>query len=190
MPAAQGDKKVSFLPFHALNEFMTSEFRQEVVRTTLTVLPNLPERHRNAVNKLSNKLVKIPGFRNSLKAPTSLRTKPTVEAFEKSPALVAAILAAWEEVHVDLRQKVYALLQKRGWELLPIDADRTQLPGFLTVWPREENFDSINQAFTNAYADDPASSNDVSLMVVWLSGRLPYQFSQEKEESSSLSSDT
>ncbi len=189
MPLAQSDKKVSFLPFHAINEFMTPEFRLNVVRNTLVALPTLPEHQRNAINKLTSKLVKIPGFRNSLKAPGPLRTKPTIEAFEKSPTLVAAILAAWAEAHADLRQMVFDLLQKRGWELLPIDTDRTQLPGFLTVWPREENFDVIYQAFTGTYPDLLASSDDVSLMVVWLSGRLPYQFSENAEEPSNLSAD-
>ncbi len=187
MPATQSDRKISFLPFHALNEFMTSEFRQEVVRNTLAGLSDLPEHQRNAINKLTSKLVKIPGFRHSLKAPVSLRTRPTTEAFEKNPALVASIMAAWAESHADLRQKVYDLLQKRGWELLPLDADRTQLPGFLTVWPRGENFDGINHAFIDAYPGYLASSDDVSLMVVWLSGRLPYQFTPEKEEPSDLS---
>ena len=185
MPSDQSEKKVSFLPFHAINEFMTSEFRKEVVRTTLVGLPSLPDHHRNTINKLTSKLVNIPGFRNSLKAPAYLRIKPTTEAFEKSPALVVAILAAWEEIHSDLREKVYDLLQKRGWELLPIETDRTRIPGFLTVWPREENFEVINQAFSDTYAGYLAPSDDVSLMVVWLSGRLPYPFTPRKEEPSS-----
>ncbi|MCI0519720.1 MAG: hypothetical protein L0Z70_05615 [Chloroflexi bacterium] len=174
------DKKVMFLPFHALNEFMTSEYRQEVVRRALNALPDLPENLSAEINRQTGKSVRIQGFRNSLKAPAALRFKPTLEAFEKSPALVAAILAAWAETHPDLRQQVYALLQARQWELLPIDADRARLPGFITVWPKGEDFEALNRAFSEMYPEARAESNDVSLMVVWLSLRLPYAFSGDE----------
>jgi len=163
---------------------MTPEYRLEVVRSTLAAMPGLPEKYRNPINKLTARLVKIPGFRHSLKAPVPLRIKPTADAFEKDPDLVAATLAAWAEAHTDLREKVYALLQERHWELLPIDAERARLPGFLTVWPRAENFDVLNQAFQDMYPNSKVSSNDVSLMVVWISGSLPYQLAETKEDSS------
>jgi hypothetical protein len=180
----EDEKKVGFLPFHAINEFMTSEYRLEVVRSTLAALAGLPEKYQNPINKLTGRLVKIPGFRHSLKAPMPLRIKPTADAFEKSPDLVAATLAAWSEVHAELREKVYLLLQARHWEILPIDAERARLPGFLTVWPHGENFDMLNQAFQEMYPDATASSNDVSLMVVWISGRLPYQVAETEEDTS------
>jgi hypothetical protein len=180
----KGEKKVSFLPFHAINEFMTSEYRLEVVRSTLSVLSGLPENYQNPINKLTGRLVKIPGFRHSLKAPAPLRIKPTVDAFEKSPDLVAAILAAWAKAHSGLRENVFALLQARGWEILPLDAERARLPGFITVWPHGENFEVLNQAFIEMFPDASASSDDVSLMVVWISGRLPYQFTEAEEASS------
>ena len=74
--------------------------------------------------------MQTPGFRNSAKAPVAKRVKPTAEAFTKSPHLVAAILSAWAAANVEFRQRVYDLLTERGWELLPVDADRAQLPGF------------------------------------------------------------
>ncbi len=184
MPEDNNDKKISFLPFHALNEFMTSEYRLEVVRITLTMLSGMPEKYRTAINNLTGRLVKIPGFRNSVKSPMLLRVKPTADAFEKSPELVAAILSAWAEIHTELRQKVYTLLQERGWDILPIDSERARLPGFLTVWPQGENFEVLNQAFKEKYPDTTISDNDVSLMVVWISGRLPYQFTGTGEDSS------
>lgn len=174
-------KKISFLPFHAINEFMRPDYRLTVIRSTLEALPNLPESTRTSINNLTKKLVKIPGFRNSVKAPLPLRVKPTAEAFEKNPILVAAILSAWAEAHSQLRYQVYTLLKSRSWEVLPPEADRTKLPGFLTTWPRGEDFEVLNVAFREMYPEVQVSSDDVSLMTVWVSGRLPYQFFNEDQ---------
>jgi hypothetical protein len=178
------EKKVSFLPFHAINEFMTPEYRLVVVRSALEALPGLPESFRAPIDRLTRKHVQVTGFRNSLKAPLALKVRPLASAYEKNPELVAAVLSAWAEAHAGLRQRVYDLLKSRNWELLPPDTDRTKLPGFLTKWPKGEDFTTLNQAFVEKYPDDPAPSDDVSLMVVWLSGRLPYEMSEGNEEPS------
>jgi hypothetical protein len=176
------DQSTQFLPFHAINEFMRPDYRVEVIRSTLTCLPDLAENFRAPIDQLTRSMVQVPGFRNSAKAPHIKRLKPTANAFEKSPDLVAAILSAWAEVHQDLRQQVYDLLLERGWELLPPSADRTQLPGFLTTWPNGESFELLNQAFTEKYPDARLSGDDVSLMIVWLSVRLPYRFEEDQSE--------
>jgi hypothetical protein len=176
-------KKVSFLPFHAINGFMTNEYRLEVVRSVLNSTASLPPELGDPLERAIKKTVKIAGFRNSAKAPTALKVKPFAEAFEKSPALVAATLAAWADAHRDLRQRIYDLLAERSWELLPIDTDRTRLPGFIAVWPKGEDFEVLAAAFDERYKDFPAGSNDIALMCVWLSTRLPYQFSDGVENS-------
>ena len=178
------EKKVAFLPYHAINEFMLDDYRLRVIRGVLQALPGLPENLRLPVEELTRKLVRVPGFRNSLKAPVPLKVKPMADAFKTSPQLVAALLAAWSENQLELRQKVYDLLKARGWELLPPEADRSMLPGFLTKWLKGENFEVLNEAFNEMYPGTEVASDDVSLMVVWLSGRLPYQFDEEDEAES------
>lgn len=176
------DDEVSFLPFHALNEFMRDDYRLQVIRVALVALPDLPEPVRQPVERLSRQLVSVPGFRNSEKAPLGKRLQPTAKAFQQSPALVAAILAAWAEAKPELRQQVADLLVSLGWEVLPFDADRTQLPGFLTRWPKGQDFQTINAAFAERYPEAQASSDDVSLMTVWLLVRLPYDIVDEEDE--------
>ena len=144
---------------------------------------------------MTKKLVKIPGFRHTDKAPTIVRAIPTSNAFEKSPELVAAILAAWAEAHASLRLQIYETLVSRGWKtfptemhsladlpplktekdwgILPIGADRTKIPGFLTYWPKGETFEVLYQAFTEKFPDAQTSIDEASLMVVWLTLRLP-----------------
>jgi hypothetical protein len=176
------DQTAQFLPFHAVNEFMRNDYRLEVVRSTLNALPGMPEQYRIPIDQMTRRFVQVPGFRNSTKAPLNKRVKPTAEAFEKIPYLVAAILSAWAEIHPELRQQVYDLLIERNWGLLPPEADRTQLPGFAITWPNGENFEQLTDAFTQKYPTTDVRSDDISLMIVWLAVRLPYQFEDDDKD--------
>jgi hypothetical protein len=168
------EKTTQFLPFHAINEFMRDDFRSNVIRSTLNALPKLPAEFRAPVDRSTKRYVQVPGFRISTKAPVPLRLKPTIDAFVKNPQMAAAILAAWAEIHSDLRGLVHELLTTRGWEVLPPDADRSKLPGFIPSWPKNEEFEKLALAFKEKYPSAEVSDDDVSLMVVWVSGRLPY----------------
>ena len=66
-----------------------------------------------------------------------------------------------------------AMLEKLNWEMLPLEADRTKVPGFLTKWPAADDFESLVQEYVNMHPDIGYNSDEVSLMIVWLSGRLP-----------------
>ncbi len=182
-----GNKQASFLPFNAINEFMTDEFRLQVVRSVLNRQADLPESHQSALNRLAKKTVQIPGFRNGAKAPAALKVKPFTQAFEKNPDLVAEVLSAWSELNPDLRVQVYDFLLSLSWEVLPSEADRTKLPGFLPQWPSNQDFDQINQVFREKYPASTFGSNDISLMVVWISGRLPVEVGEAGSDATSLS---
>jgi hypothetical protein len=175
---ALDDKKVRFLPFHAINEFMREDYRQHVIRTALNALSSMPEDIREPVDRLTKKIVQVPGFRNSTKAPVMMRLKPTEDSFKKNPQLVAAILAAWAYLNPELMQQIYDLLVSRNWEVLPLEADRRKLPGFIPKWPKDENFEILYSAFSEKYIDKDTNPDDVSLMVVWVSLRLPYEFEE------------
>ncbi len=68
--------------------------------------------------------------------------------------MAAAILSAWAEIHSGLRSQVHELLASRGWEILPPEADRTRLPGFIPSWPKEEDFEKLITAFKDTYPCD------------------------------------
>ena len=174
------NKKATFLPFHAINQFMVPEYRLSVLQRVFAGFEKLPGPRKAALNGLVKRLVSVPGFRNSGVAPAALKVKSSVSVFERSAEFTSQVIMAWSELNPELRQQVYDLLVARNWELLPADADRTKLPGFLTTWPKDENFDVIDKAFLEAHADKTASDDDVRLMVVWLSGRLPYDMPEEE----------
>jgi hypothetical protein len=167
--------EVKFIPFHAINEFMRNDFRIAVIRGSLLAMNTLDRKFSVPIDQLTKKYVTVAGFRNSVKAPTTMKAVAMVKAFENQPKLVAAILNAWAESKPALRSQIYDLLLERNWKILPIEVDRTRLPGFLTHWPAEDDYDVLYEAFTSKYPDNDASIDEMSLMVVWLAGRLPIE---------------
>lgn len=199
------ENAVQFLPFHAINEFMRGDFRLSIIRRTLADLKSLPESKQEILNRLIKRTVKVPGFRNSDKAPAAVKVIPTAKAFETNPDLVAAVLAAWTDLHTELGERVFQILERRGWYffppemkapadlpslktekdwgILPLEADRTRLPGFLIYWPENQDFEAIYENFIETYPEADNSIDEVSLMTVWLTNRLPYHVLSEEPES-------
>jgi hypothetical protein len=173
------DKHVHFLPFHAINEFMLPEYRQQVIGEVFGGLDAVSSAQRGILVNLFKKHVSIPGFRNSNQAPQPIKLRSAVTQFEKNPAFAAAVIGAWSELHTELRDRMHGLLAERGWDLLPADADRARLPGFRTEWPKTDTFEVLDGQYRSAYPDDPASDDDLNLMAVWLGNRLPYDLYAE-----------
>jgi hypothetical protein len=174
------DDSAELIPFHAINEFMRDDYRLQVVKTSLRALPDLSEDIRRPLNGLIKKSITVPGFRNSEKAPVHKKAGPVIKAFKNSPEMSGAILAAWAEANKELRQNVYELLSGRGWSLLPLEADRQKLPGFFITWPKGEDFDTLSTLFNEIFPEPETASDDINLMVVWVSMRLPYQMVDEE----------
>jgi hypothetical protein len=120
---------------------MRADYRVILIRSTLSALPNLSINTQRSIDKLTKKHVKVPGFRNSSKAPASVKAVAMVKPFEKEPKLVSTILAGWAESNSDLRSQVFNLLMKLEWQLLPLEANRTRLPGFMPQWPEEDDYE-------------------------------------------------
>ena len=188
--------ETEFLPFHAINEFMRPDFRLSVIRETLSNQEKVGEQYAHELNQQIKKKVTVPGFRNSDKAPTLVKVLPTSKAFEKYPDLVSALLACWAENQAELRDQVFAMLKNRNWPMIkesegieisalspevikswpifPINFNRAKLPGFFTHWPKGEDFEALYKNYSSLFPDSNASLDKVSLMVVWLTIRLPY----------------
>lgn len=197
-------EETEFLPFHAINEFMRPDFRLKIIRDTLTSQTKLPESMQDELNGKIKKRVSIPGFRTSDKAPALMKVLPTSKAFEKYPDLVAIILTCWAELQSELRDQVYSLLKSRNWKILiesdaleienftadfikewpilPIKSNRAKLPGFFTHWPKGEDFEILYGKYSELFPEAESSIDKVSLMIVWLTMRLPYHVDGEVEK--------
>ena len=178
------DQKTQFFHFHTINEFMLPDFRQQVLTQVITNIESLPPELRSQLSAQIRQLVKVPGFRNSSQAPAVVKVRGSIQAFERSPQFAANVLSAWSELNASLRQQVYDFLVQRGWKVLPVEADRTTVPGFLTRWPKAEQFDVLDEAFRAAPPETTSSKDDISLMVVWISTRLPYELVEQPDEES------
>jgi hypothetical protein len=176
------NKQAQFFPFHGINEFMLADFRLQVIQAVFNEFNQLPGERRSAINGLVKKHVQVPGFRNSIQAPAGIKARAAVSTFERRPDFVAQVLQGWAELHPDLRQKVYDFLKAREWELLPPEADRSKLPGFLTEWPEGQDYDALGQGFQEMYPGFAHGENDLRLMIVWLAGRLPVDMYGEESE--------
>jgi len=169
----ENSSKLEFIPFNAINEFMRSDYRMIFLRSTMLALPDLSPKTQASINKMIKRYVNVPGFRNSTKAPASVKAVSMVKPFENQSKLVATIISGWAEYNSELRQQVFDILSDLNWKLLPSDSDRTRLPGFLTQWPEEDDYEIIYEDFIEANPESPYGIDDVSLMAVWLSLRLP-----------------
>lgn len=168
------DTYTQYAPFAAINDFMLADFRLKVIQHVYSNLSHLPDSLRQPIDFLTKSLVIVPGFRNSAKAPPALKSRNAVQPFEKSSEFVSIILYTWAQLMPELGVQVYELLSKLGWEVLPVGADRTKMPGFLPKWPDQHNFISLNDLFTSLFPQTQYSSDEISLMIVWISLCLPY----------------
>lgn len=175
------EKQARFIPFHAINEFMLPEYRLKLLQEVFGNFDRLSDQRQSAINRLVKKHVKVAGFRNSVLAPATLKSRAAVSAFERSPEMVAQICQAWFELHTDLAARVVDFLKTRGWEVLPVEADRSVLPGFLTRWPEKDNFVTLDDAFAQTYPEDTTHEYDLNMMIVWVSGRLPVELVGEDD---------
>jgi hypothetical protein len=176
------DEQFQFAPFQAINQFMVPEYRQRVLQFVYSRLSQLSKDRSGKITNLTNRFVKLPGFRNSALAPLSVKVRSAGDAYERRSDFVAQILQGWAELQPELAQQIYDFLTARGWELLPVETDRTKLPGFMLRWPQKDSYDVLDQAYAEAYPEAQTDTDDFRLMVVWISGRLPYDMVDDEAD--------
>lgn len=175
------DKQIEYFQFHAINEFMVDDFKRLVLKSVFSGFEKLPSEWQKKLNSEVKTKINVSGFRNSALAPVGLKVRAALKPFENDPNFVGVVLQSWLILHNDLAIIVKNLLEGRGWEILSVDADRTELPGFMTRWPEKEDYQIVLDAFHKENPDSSASDDDISLMCVWLSTRLPYLVKEEEE---------
>jgi len=163
----------SSLPLISLNVFLLPDFRREILTTVLYQKDDLSPDNTQELRQAIREFVKISGFRNPLAAPQALQVRAMESPFEKESRFVKAILSSWADINSDLQAKVQAVLPELGFEpndqaLLYPDPENA----FAVGWPEDLSFEKLADLVKQKTETD-ASSNEISLMTVWLTGRLP-----------------
>jgi hypothetical protein len=179
-------EKVEFLPLHAINEFMRDDYRLTVLNEVFVGLDQIPAEKKAAIGKLVAHYVTVQGFRNGNLAPAGRKAKGSATLFERSAEFVGLVVESWRSLHSELASTMFAVLIEHEWgDLLPLEADRSQLPGFGIHWPKKDTFDVLIKAVQIKEPQLQESDDNISLMAVWLGNRLPYDlFAEESEEES------
>lgn len=175
-------KEIRMLPFHAVNEFMRDDYRLTILQEVFNELGKCNPIQRTKISSLFSSGVKLPGFRNSSLAPVLIRVKNSVGLFEKSADFAGIILECWSNLHVELKGIIFEALTQKGWQLHPLQLDRTELPGFGTDWPKEDTFELICKSVNEAQPALKESDDNISLMAVWVGNKLPYNLFLDEEE--------
>jgi len=163
----------SLLPLISLNVFLLPDFRREILTTVLNQKDNLPPEIKQEFRQAIKEFVKISGFRNPLAAPQALQVRAMESPFEKESRFVKAILSSWADLKLDLGAKVQSVLPELGFEpndQAPLYPDPEN--AFAVGWPEDLSFEKLADLVKQKTETD-ASSNEISLMTVWLTGRLP-----------------
>ncbi len=177
------EKKIQYLPFHAVNEFMRDDYRLVVLQEVFSSMEKCTNLQRQLITRLVSRGLQIPGFRNSSQAPVSMRIKHSASLFEKSSEFAATIMECWSNLHQELKKIIVPLLKERGWNPQPLELDRSLLPGFMIDWPKTDTFEVLIKAVREAQPTLDESDDNICLMVVWMGNRLPYDlFVGEKAE--------
>ena len=163
----------SLLPLISLNVFLLPDFRREILTTVLDQKDDLSPEIKQEFRQAIKEFVKISGFRNPLAAPQALQVRAMESPFEKESRFVKAILSSWADINSDLQAKVQAVLPELGFEpndQAPLYPDPEN--AFAVGWPEDLSFEKLADLVKQKTETD-ASSNEISLMTVWLTGRLP-----------------
>ncbi len=163
----------SLLPLISLNVFLLPDFRREILTTVLNQKDNLSPEIKQEFRQAIKEFVKISGFRNPLAAPQALQVRAMESPFEKESRFVKAILSSWADLKLDLGAKVQSVLPELGFEpndQAPLYPDPEN--AFAVGWPEDLSFEKLADLVKQKTETD-ASSNEISLMTVWLTGRLP-----------------
>jgi len=163
----------SLLPLISLNVFLLPDFRREILTTVLNQKDDLSPEIKQELRQAIKEFVKISGFRNPLAAPQALQVRAMESPFEKESRFVKAILSSWADINSDLQAKVQAVLPELGFEpndQAPLYHDPEN--AFAVGWPEDLSFEKLTDLVKQKTETD-ASSNEISLMTVWLTGRLP-----------------
>lgn len=163
------------LPFKSINVYIEREYLEKVVTNILEGVGKLNKEEQIRFSQDFRKHISVLGFRNPLRAPLSLQVNAYASAFEEKEEVIPFSLTIWSKVKTDLAEKVQSWLESEGWDDLALEREFEEDNGFVFDWPDDLSFDQVEEKFQNANPDFEYDRDDLILMVLWISGKLPIE---------------
>ncbi|MEA3326044.1 MAG: hypothetical protein U9R53_01850 [Chloroflexota bacterium] len=168
---------IEYLPYKAINVFINHEYLEQLLESVLKGYNKLPKQKQIAFVKQFRQHVNVLGFRNAIRAPLSLQINAYISAFEEKNDVVPFTLSTWAELNPNLASEVENWLEAEGWNVLNRERDFIETEGFLANWPSKLTYDKLVKNFKKAKPNVKHNRDDLILMVLWISGKLPPELS-------------
>ena len=165
---------MAFLPM-----VMSPEHASSVVDRALDFRAEASVSTRNRFNSAIKGSVSVAGFRDASKAQRHQLREPvlTEVVMGENGRLAGAVLRTWAESNDALRAMVTSHLRGRG---MSVDGPDLQVGMFRSTWPMHE-WSVESDLVTNEDISDSFDTNDIALMLCYVSGRVPAEAQVEAE---------
>jgi hypothetical protein len=161
------------LPYKAINVFIDQEYLMKVADNILTKVKKLPKKDQIDFNQFMRKHINVLGFRDSSRAPLPLQVNALIKAFEEKDEVVPYMLSVWAKINKKFAKEVKSWLAEEGWKDLATTREFNEESGFIEDWPKKLTFDKLVKDYQKANPDAKFERDDLVLMVLWISGKLP-----------------
>lgn len=162
-----------YLPFKAINVFIERDYLETVIKDVLEGIGSLSREEQTEFNIFYRKHVSILGFRNPVRAPLTLKINGYAGVFEEKEDVIPFTLTTWTKIKSELSEQVKNWLDSQGWEALALEREFDENIGFTADWPENLTFDEIEEKFKTDNPKVEFNRDDLILMVLWISGKLP-----------------
>ena len=161
------------LSFKTINVFIERDFLESKLEEILQAKDELPKEEQIDFNNHFRKFVSVLGFRNPLRAPRQLQVNAYASAFEEKEEVVPFTLSTWTNLNQDFAKQVKGWLDSEDWENLSLERSFEDSDGFRDNWPEGVTFEKLSKKFQKDHPDVEFETDDLTLMILWISGQLP-----------------
>ncbi len=161
------------LPYKAINVYIDQDYLMKVANDILTKVNKLPKQDQIDFSHFIKKHINVLGFRDSSRAPLPLQVNALVKTFEEKDEVVPFLLSIWAKINKKLAKDVKSWLESEGWKDLATEREFSEGAGFIEDWPKKLTFDKLVKDYQKFNPDAKFERDDLILMVLWISGKLP-----------------
>ena len=164
---------IETIPFKAINVYINEDYLETILISVLTGYKKLPKQAQIEFTVFLRKYVTVLGFRDPSRAPLTLQANALAKAFEGKDEVVPYVLSVWAKVNKKFAGQVESWLKDQGLKNLTTEREYAEDAGFTLDLPKKFAFDKLEKAFSKDNPDTKFDRDDLILMVLWISGRLP-----------------